>query len=1156
MSCNSAEKSLMQNLRQYLFLVSTFTLIKIAFGTESPASLKHAPLYEEGSLFHGILSFNGSNPHMIPNEQLPALEPDGATFTIAAAIFILGRPSESFRTIFWKGQHNNDRTPSMWLMPGGNRVTYRVSTASAHDVYGESVAELPSHEWCHLALTCDESRVLSLYINGELDSSIGIRGAIIANNGSLHVGKDPTWPGLEGFMAQLLFIRTALTPNDVAHMASQSRALLPSFTHARQFCAPSGPRDTSRDLSSVTRDDALGRGELAEEDIAGSCGSLGGTGNPGAGCQQSLPTPFEAGDGTRGDTRAGSTQDAAAAPACQGGPDFHDEASSVGGAPKSSPPGASCRQVADARRGEEAIPGHAAATTAQGPPRTFPQEDNPMSQGDTAVSLPQAHNAGGGNLGGSIVMASGDREAEAESLYRQALAIEAWGWQREDAAGADASQEPAYFHYLPQGDTQEHKATEAAAASLPSAAADSSPRGGSGGTTRAKKGTRPWTDHVTDAMCRASRMGSVSAAKALAFWATSLKPGSSSYDSLAADDTALFYLLQAAAHGRVDALLALGWRHLHGLGGAPRCHEAAIFYYKRVALLAEYLHVTPGMQHRVEHVRLSYALRHQRQDHKGAEDDANTYLLLRADNGDPAACLALAQRYYWGTHGLPRDLAVAFQWFHRAHVGGHVGGTISAAKAYLKGEGVVANVAAAARLFHVAAEKRHVEAYNGLGYIYYFGSEALKQQYQHSGGEGRGATPQLATGPSGASVTTSGSPSLAAVPPIGTTGSVPSPPSLLSSSSSSSSLPPPPSSSSSPPSSIGQGDGGYGAAMAHVQDPLLGAAQGQAALGTPGSPQEPNEVVHVDRPKALVYFKLAARSGSVDGAFNAGRMMRDGEQVGVVKDREGARVYFRHAALQGHFSSQLALGLMALEGGPGERDEAQAAIYLGAAAEVGPWAQGMKRGLQHFLAGRWWASLREYSRLAEMGYLTARVNVAWLAQEMLLMRQRGGTPRELASAKGLAALLIRMSNYTIQSQPGWPGMEAMSSLGPEQRLQSDELPLAHLQMGDCHFYGHGGCALNLSTAMEHYTMAAAKHSPQALFNLATIYERGLGDSPAGAPNTTAALHYYWQCYLESKKPLMRLVSVGAIVKLKVSMWWIKALEQGMAMFSRLLGNMR
>jgi hypothetical protein len=53
------------------------------------------------------------------------------------AVFLLHEPDhEGYRGIFWKGFGNNHRTPSAWLVPKSNRVTFRVSTTSAREAGG------------------------------------------------------------------------------------------------------------------------------------------------------------------------------------------------------------------------------------------------------------------------------------------------------------------------------------------------------------------------------------------------------------------------------------------------------------------------------------------------------------------------------------------------------------------------------------------------------------------------------------------------------------------------------------------------------------------------------------------------------------------------------------------------------------------------------------------------------------------------------------------------------------------------------------------------------------------------------------------------------------------------------------------------------------
>ena len=114
------------------------------------------------------------------------------------------------RAIFFKGSKNFHRTPSMWLLPNSNRVTYRVMGEGEKEVWGSSLKEIELERWTHLTLTVGKRPnsslfVMALYINGEIDSEVESR-AVLLHSGErdLLLGKDVgKSKGMTGFMAQL-----------------------------------------------------------------------------------------------------------------------------------------------------------------------------------------------------------------------------------------------------------------------------------------------------------------------------------------------------------------------------------------------------------------------------------------------------------------------------------------------------------------------------------------------------------------------------------------------------------------------------------------------------------------------------------------------------------------------------------------------------------------------------------------------------------------------------------------------------------------------------------------------------------------------------------------------------------------------------------------
>ncbi len=83
--------------------------------------------------------------------------------------------------------------------------------------------------------------------------------------------------------------------------------------------------------------------------------------------------------------------------------------------------------------------------------------------------------------------------------------------------------------------------------------------------------------------------------------------------------------------------------------------------------------------------------------------------------------LAMGDLYYYGARGLPRDHSQALQYYQQAANTGDASGICGVANMHLKGEGTEKNISHAIGLYEVAASNGSIRAYNGLGYIYFYG---------------------------------------------------------------------------------------------------------------------------------------------------------------------------------------------------------------------------------------------------------------------------------------------------------------------------------------------------------------------------------------------------------------------------------------------------
>jgi SEL1 protein len=87
--------------------------------------------------------------------------------------------------------------------------------------------------------------------------------------------------------------------------------------------------------------------------------------------------------------------------------------------------------------------------------------------------------------------------------------------------------------------------------------------------------------------------------------------------------------------------------------------------------------------------------------------------------------LAMGDLYYYGARGLPRDQEQALRYYSQAASTGDATGMCGAANMYLKGEGTSTNVTKAIQLYEQATQNGSVRAYNGLGFLYFYGNQVF-----------------------------------------------------------------------------------------------------------------------------------------------------------------------------------------------------------------------------------------------------------------------------------------------------------------------------------------------------------------------------------------------------------------------------------------------
>ncbi|KAM5245544.1 protein sel-1 homolog 2 [Ctenodactylus gundi] len=211
--------------------------------------------------------------------------------------------------------------------------------------------------------------------------------------------------------------------------------------------------------------------------------------------------------------------------------------------------------------------------------------------------------------------------------------------------------------------------------------------------------------------------------------------------------------------------------------------------------------------------------------------------------------------------------------------------------------------------------------------------------------------------------------------------------------------------------------------------------------------------------EALKYFQKAAEKGWPNAQFQLGFMYYSGS--GVWKDYKLAFKYFYLASQSGQPLAIYYLAKMYATGTGVLRSCRTAVELYKGVCELGHWAEKFLTAYFAYKHGDIDSSLVQYALLAEMGYEVAQSNSAFI----------------LESKK--AKILEKEKMYSIAFL-----------LWNRAAIQGNAF--ARVKIGDYHYYGYG-TKKDYEAAASHYSTAANKyHNAQAMFNLAYMYEHGLG----------------------------------------------------------------
>ncbi|KAJ0412338.1 hypothetical protein ATCC90586_009528 [Pythium insidiosum] len=440
------------------------------------------------------------------------------------------------------------------------------------------------------------------------------------------------------------------------------------------------------------------------------------------------------------------------------------------------------------------------------------------------------------------------------------------------------------------------------------------------------------------------------------------------------DAMAMTYYYFASLAQHMGAVMALGYRHLLGVGAPKNC-ESAVRYYEVAANKAMALreaNPTKPAIYDLPHRRLKTV--HETQHKKNIPSDAAIvdYYQFSSDKGDPEATINLATLYYYGARGLQQDLAQAARLFHKAYDLGASGSAYHLGHMYNYGIGVQQSNETALKYLQEAVKEGSTAAHNELAFMHMHGK---------------------------------------------------------------------------------------GTEQNHEQ--------------------------------ALTLFKAAAKQGNMEAFYNLGVLHMQGSGMSSTARRrkdpeyEVAHGYFQVAAHQGHTLSSHKLGHMSLHGIGTTRSCKNAVDSFKLVAERGEWDRMLSRAFKDFKNQDYEAAFIKYAVMAQQGYEVAQHNAAYLL-DFGFLTPLFASPI-MASTPSLPSTMVSHSSSSLTRAEAEAGAIQLYKMAAMQGNVD-----ANLKIGDYYYYGKGGHAVDYTKASAHYSLASKRSNAQAMFNLALMYEHGIG----------------------------------------------------------------
>lgn len=199
----------------------------------------------------------------------------------------------------------------------------------------------------------------------------------------------------------------------------------------------------------------------------------------------------------------------------------------------------------------------------------------------------------------------------------------------------------------------------------------------------------------------------------------SAAPGARIDDDRRREGLAVLHMYAASTGGHPGALMAMGYRHLHGYGVPQSCSSASLNYIEVAKQISNVY--SEGMPQAVELIRLNLHSK----DHKSVSSSEVNLFVQIASGGDTGVAAAIGKRYLLGIEGFKQDYHQAKKYLRMAANRNHAGSLALLGYMHCLGLGLQPNMDTAYSYFVSAATHNDPLGHNGLGFLYFKGTRSL-----------------------------------------------------------------------------------------------------------------------------------------------------------------------------------------------------------------------------------------------------------------------------------------------------------------------------------------------------------------------------------------------------------------------------------------------